>query len=386
MVSQQHVDFEIEAFSDLGAARVRWERMQTYGASTPFQSFAWVSALIETVGRTQGAEPFILFVKDGRSGDDLMLLPLVRRRWQMLRFLELPDFGVGDYNTPVVSPVLVSEPKRLAEAWGAAMRALPEADVLHIQKIPELVGGTPNPVPRLTGMRQECYSSWQLALPENLNELEQRTLSSSTRRQIRRRTRQLESAGDLRFIVPASLSEAKALFAVLAEQRQARFEALGRHNIVASAPYRAFYERVLEGSADNDVAVMRALKVGNEIVATAFGLHWKKRFYLILSTLAGGHWMELSPGLIMIWKLIAAMHEKGCRDFDFTIGDEAYKRQLGATQGHIYQHFRPLSPAGMPFTWTLRLRPKLVAAKRLALSTIGATSPSKHRPALEAGT
>jgi len=325
-----------------------------------------VSALMKLVGHPQGARLSVLIVRDRHSGEDLLLLPLVQRRSQMVRLIETPDFGVSDYNAAIVSRSIVADPVRLAGAWDAAMRALPSGDVLHLHKIPEVLGDVPNPVVRLNGMRPECYASWQLALPEDLRNLEQQVLSASTRRQIRRRTRQLESAGDLRYFIPGSVAEKKVLFGILSDQRQARFAALGRHNILTSAPHREFYDRILESNVDSDIVVVHGLKVGDETIATAFGLYWQKRFYLLMSTMANGKWMELSPGVVMIWKLIATMHEKGCQCFDFTIGDETYKRHLGARAGQIYEHIRCLSPAGVPFTGALWVRLKLVALKRWA--------------------
>jgi CelD/BcsL family acetyltransferase involved in cellulose biosynthesis len=284
----------------------------------------------------------------------------------MVRLIETPDFGVSDYNAAIISRRIVADPRRVAEAWEAAMRSLPPGDVLHIQKIPEVLGNGPNPLVGLSGMRPESYASWRLALPHDLRDLEQQALSASTRRQIRRRTRQLECVGNVRYFIPGSVAEKQALFQTLSDQRQARFAALGRRNILSSAPHREFYERLIEGSADSDVVVIHALKVGEETIATAFGLYWQGRFYLLMSTMADGKWMEFSPGVVMIWKLIATMHEKGCRCVDFTIGDEAYKRQLGARAEKICQHVRCLSPAGVPFVGALLMWRKSVAMKRLA--------------------
>jgi CelD/BcsL family acetyltransferase involved in cellulose biosynthesis len=377
-----HEQYEVEIWQELEPIRARWDALERTGVSTPFQSYAWISALLDTVGRSLGAEPHTAIVKDRNSGEDLMLLPLVRSRRRLLHFVEIPDFGASDYNSPIVSRTIASDHRRVAESWDAAMRALPAGDVLHISKVPEVVSHAPNPFLRLQRVRTEVYSSWQIALPENLSELEQ-SLSSSTRRQIRRRTRQLETAGPLQYVVPSSGAEAKALFDVLRQQRQPRFAALGRYDILASAPHRTFYNRIVESGYDNGVAAVHALQVGDETVATAFGLQWQKRFHLLMTSMAGGRWLENSPGMVMIWKLITHMHAKGCRTFDFTIGDEPYKRHFGATECTLSEYFRALSPMGRPYTAGLWLRPALVAAKRKLVKT--QSERSTERPAPPAG-
>ena len=103
-----HEDYDIETWSDIEPIRSRWKAIEASGVSTPFQSYAWVSALLESVGRSFDAELHIVIVKDRKTGEDLMLLPLVRRRAQLLRFLEIPDFSVSDYNSPIICRSIVS--------------------------------------------------------------------------------------------------------------------------------------------------------------------------------------------------------------------------------------------------------------------------------------
>ena len=59
--------------------------------------------------RSFDAELHIVIVKDRKIGKDLMLLPLVRRRAQLLQFLEIPDFSVSDYNSPIISRSIVAD-------------------------------------------------------------------------------------------------------------------------------------------------------------------------------------------------------------------------------------------------------------------------------------
>jgi len=361
-----HKDWDIETCSDIEPIRSRWQAVERSGVCTPFQSFAWVSAILRSF---EWLEPHIIIVKDRHSGEDVLLLPIVRRRAQLVRFLEVPDFGVNDYNAPIIARSISADLSRVAEVWQAAMSVLPAGDVLHLRKVPEVLSDTPNPLLGLQGFRSECYSSWQLTLPETLTEYEQKTLSAPNRKQVRRRTRQLEAAGDLQYFVPNTDAERKLLFDVLTQQRQSRFTALGRYNILASRIHRPFYDGIISTGFDPNVLTLHALKMDGEIVAAAFGLYWQKRFYLLMSTMSSGKWLEMSPGIVMITKLIAHMHARGCRAFDFTIGDEPYKRQLGATEGAIFEYCRVQSPIGGPYVLGVKLWPTIVAMKRQLTKT-----------------
>lgn len=357
-------NYVIETWSDIEPIRSRWKVIESSGVSTPFQSYAWVSALLQSVGRSFDAEPHIVIAKDRKTGEDLMLIPLVRRRAQLLQFLEFPDFKVSDYNSPIISRSIASDTAKVAEVWDAVIQSLPASDILYLQKIPQILSDVPNPLISLKGFRPECYSSWQLPLDENLNDLERKTLPFSARREIRRRTRRLQELGALRYVIPASQAERKALFDVLRQQRQSRFASLGRRNILTSPAHSRFYDLILQSEFDQEVVTVHGLKVGDQIIATAFGLYWQKRFHLLMITLASGEWPRLAPGLVMIWNLIAHMHAKGCRTFDFTIGDEPYKRRLGAKNCTLSEYFRARSPVGAPYALGLWLWPFLVATKR----------------------
>ena len=44
---------------------------------------------------------------------------------------------------------------------------------------------------------------------------------------------------------------------------------------------------------------------------------------------AGEKWSNCSPGRLIIERTMAALHQDGVREFDFSIGNYAYKRRFG---------------------------------------------------------
>jgi CelD/BcsL family acetyltransferase involved in cellulose biosynthesis len=50
------------------------------------------------------------------------------------------------------------------------------------------------------------------------------------------------------------------------------------------------------------------------------------------------------------------MHARGCRHFDFTIGNEPYKRDYGAQPRELYDMVQPLKVQGYPLAWAFRIR------------------------------
>jgi CelD/BcsL family acetyltransferase involved in cellulose biosynthesis len=50
------------------------------------------------------------------------------------------------------------------------------------------------------------------------------------------------------------------------------------------------------------------------------------------------------------------LHGRGFHTFDFSIGDYAYKRRLGAESGELFDLAAPLSPLGIPYAAYVRAK------------------------------
>src|SRR5262245_42226509 len=74
----------------------RWSRMQAYWTATPFQSAHWQSIWYGTFGGIPGIEPLLVAVCDQRSGRDVLLLPLIRRRSGSMSVIEFADLWATD--------------------------------------------------------------------------------------------------------------------------------------------------------------------------------------------------------------------------------------------------------------------------------------------------
>jgi CelD/BcsL family acetyltransferase involved in cellulose biosynthesis len=73
--------------------------------------------------------------------------------------------------------------------------------------------------------------------------------------------------------------------------------------------------------------------------------------------MAGGDALQKHGiGKLMNWFQLREMHASGCRSFDFSIGDEPYKRDFGATPRTLHEMVIPLKLQASPLAWTFELR------------------------------
>src|SRR5262245_33139722 len=96
--------FTIEIADSWHAVAPRWRRLQRDGAGTPFQNVHWLDAWYGVFGQSPDIEPVLVAVADAHSGEDVLLIPLVRRTVGRIRRIEFADLWATDYNAPLIGP------------------------------------------------------------------------------------------------------------------------------------------------------------------------------------------------------------------------------------------------------------------------------------------
>ena len=135
----------------------------------------------------------------------------------------------------------------------------------------------------------------------------------------------------------------------------------------------AFYRQLVGENLDSGYAVVSALTVGEEVVATLLGIRSGSRYVMVRISNAGEKWSNCSPGRLIIERTMAALHSDGVRQFDFSIGNYAYKRRFGVVPLPLADITAALSWRGMPYALRdraareLRRYPRLAAAVGRAL-------------------
>jgi CelD/BcsL family acetyltransferase involved in cellulose biosynthesis len=280
----------------------------------------------------------------------------VRHRFGPATVIGPPDFGISDYSAPIIARELISAPDRFCSIWRQAMAELPSADLFHVSKIPRCIGRHSNPLLSWPGLRRKVTRSWSVELPDSWAHYES-LLSSKARGAFRRYHRRLQEIGSVTHVVADDDVSAGRIFDALCAHREARFSKLGRPDILRSAPHREFYREVIQRSLTSGPALLSALMVDSEIVATMLGLRWRDTYMALIPTMAEGDaFQKYGVGKLMNWLQMKEMHARGCRHFDFTIGNEPYKRDYGAQPRELYDMVQPLKVQGYPLAWAFRIR------------------------------
>lgn len=336
-----------------------WRALDQDGHSTVFQKSDWFISWATHFAAAQGAEWIVIELRD-MDGHPAMLLPFERRTTpEGLKRLALADLGAADYTGPIVAAGFAPDRLYMRRIWDEVLRQLPRADVIHLQKMPERIGGAFNPLLLLEDVRQMGLTAWCTPLAATFPQWVQETLDPKFAAKMFERQRKLGKRGKLTFSVAATADERRVAFDTLRRQRARRCGELNWNDILQLPGAAEFYEQLLNDEHGAPLTVIAVLSLDEEIIATGYGLVANETFHMIFPTLEPDRWRNYSPGIQMFLKTIEWSIERGLRHFDFTIGAEGFKKDFGAQPKKLFEKSSALGVRGLPSVIDHRMRRKL---------------------------
>jgi CelD/BcsL family acetyltransferase involved in cellulose biosynthesis len=268
------------------------------------------------MGRALDVKPVFVKVTDEQQRT-LMFLPLGITRKQGVRILGFLDGGVMDYNAPILhADVAAIGPAEMAELWDGIRRAAGLFDVAVLEKISQFAGHQANPFYSLMPDTWPV-SGHTVSVPKG------RAPVSPYAADSRRQRKRLAEQGEVTFRIAREPEEIERVFDAFVRQKSRRYEETGVPNGLSQPGNRAYY-RILADRPPEEGVHLSSLSVGEEIIATHWGLVTAQRFYFMMPTYEAGPWRKFSAGRLLMEELIAWSHAQGIECFDLGIGDEAY--------------------------------------------------------------
>jgi CelD/BcsL family acetyltransferase involved in cellulose biosynthesis len=365
--ASQAAAFSVE-FNGWDAVAGEWDGAYRRGQATIFQHRSWLDAWYRAFAARPDLEPMVATVRDRATGELALLLPLIRREHRRVRVVEFADLDLTDYNAPLLGPAAPREPKAAAALWRDLRRALRRvaggADLIRFKKMPVDIGGRCNPLAALDAAGP-CSLNGNLVTTGDDFDRYKRSLKRDVRRVLDRSWRAFAAYPDAAFRIAEDPAEALRILATMDAQQGARMESLGIDFVLDNETNATFYRNLVRDGVAGGYAVISTLTVGTEVVATLLGIRSGARFLMVRFSNAGEKWSNCSPGRLVIERTMAALHKEGVREFDFSVGNYAYKRRFGVVGVPLVDITAALSWRGWPFVLRDRLARELRNHPRL---------------------
>ena len=357
--------FAVEIMHDLTEASPLLKALAADGCATPFQDPVWLENWFAAIGLARAVEPLFLIIRRQGEVRPCLILPLITRLENGLAVIEPPDLGLTDYNAP-----LVARGERFSEIekrmlWRAIREALPKADIFRFLKMPEEIDGLPNPLLVHGIARRSPFNTNLLTIAGDWQSYHH-SLEPRFRREIERSWRVFQKSEGATFTLIEDKDEAIARFDQLAAQQAAKMARIGSDYRLDTPAIDAFYHALIADGLGSGYVRIGMLSAKGELVGAVLGIARGPVFAMLRLSSGSEAWSRCSPGRLVLYKTMEALHGQGFKQFDFTIGDYDYKRRLGVERKPLYTLIEALSLRGRPvqmrdaLRWRLQLSPSWI--------------------------
>ncbi len=344
-------DIRISVYDDLAAIERDWRAFEPHADGTVFQSFDWLATWQRHIGAREGVQPAIVVGRDA-TGAILLLLSLSVRAAGLARELNWLGSELCDYNGPLLAETFSARIDRahFLALWQEITRSLQanprlRFDVIALDKMPELIGAQQNPM-RYLGGTINPSGAYLTHLGGDWDAFYTTKRSSATRRRDRTKRKKLSEFGEIAFVNPASDSEILSSLDTLMAQKARSFARMGVGNLFAKPGHADFYRALAADPATRPLVHVSRLDVGTNTAAVNLGLVHRGRYYHLLASYTDCDLSRFGPGAAHLHDLMHYAIDRGCRVFDFTIGDERYKRDWCDTELQLYDYIAAVTWRG----------------------------------------
>jgi CelD/BcsL family acetyltransferase involved in cellulose biosynthesis len=338
---------------NLAAIEQDWRHFEQTADCTPFQTFDWLATWQRHVGTLEGTTPAIVIAR--RGGEIVCLLPLAVHQRGLIRSLTFLGEDICDYNAPLLAPDFATRvPEGFAALWHDIRMLLQSTpnlrhDTIRLAKMPARIGAQSNPMLALD-VRLNPSGAYETALGPEWEAFYASKRSAATRRRDRTKLKRLSNLGEVKFIDPDSSAELALTLDALIQQKSRAFVRMGVSNLFMRPGYAAYFRELATAPRFRSLVHISRLDVGPVWAAINLGLRFRGCYFHILASYDDGETSRFGPGVAHLRELLRHAIGHGHTRFDFTIGDEPYKRDWCDTEQQLFDYTAAASWRGWPAT------------------------------------
>ena len=303
----------------------------------------------------------ILIILDNRL---VSIFPLCIRNDKTIRKLEWMGGDQADYMGPIIDKNYNIN-NDFSNIWEKCNQALPRYDFMLLNNQKENLFNVNNPFvsnfnnfKSLKAYKSILHNDWESFYEKHAN--------SKSRQTDRRKIRKLNNIGTLQFKVGKTKFEKKEIINNMIILKRKRYLETNNIDWLSIENYQNFYINL--PSLDLDTAELHCscLLLDKKILACHVGVIQNETFYLLMISHESEDFRSFSPGRLFMLELINHSFKKGLKFFDFTIGEENYKKSWSDEESIIYSSFKSITILGKLFQSFFIIKKNIMKNKIIA--------------------
>lgn len=322
------------------------------GVYAPAQSALWIEEWVANAT----PDGFVALVEENATPVYALALEVIRTG--PFRVACFMSGRHANGNFPAADPAFLRSGALDTNAILSAVRAThPKVDALVLERLLPEFDGIANPLLALPH-----FPSPNVALAVSLHggfeALLSRVSGKRKRKKHRSQTRKYEAAGGFRRIQASTPEEVMRLLEAFFAMKEFRFRKMGIANVFGDVEVQNFFRSLFRGALQESPQsfVLHALEVGGTLRAVTGSSLSSKRLVCEFGAIAEDDLGYTSPGDFLFFDNIGEACRQGLEVFDFSVGDEPYKRLWCDIETRHFDVVAPLTAKGALLAHGLRAK------------------------------
>lgn len=328
------------------------------GVAAPPQGIAWVEQWIATV------KPDAIMAILSRDGEAVMALALEVTRsgpFKVARFMS-GTHANGSFALARASWLPHASSDEIQALVAAIARARPDVDMIALERLLPDLDGLANPLLALPHFKSPNLSL-ACDLDGGFDALLARSSGKRKRKKYRSQSRKFDAAGGYTRIEAKTEDDVNRLLDAFFAMKDVRFRKAGIHNVFGEPAIQSFFRRLFIDalSATPRDFVLHGLDVGGTLRAVTGSSRRGKTLICEFGAIVEDELAHASPGDFLFFENIREACGAGFAIYDFSVGDELYKRLWCDLESQHMDAVVPLTAKGRLLALQTRLRARTKA-------------------------
>lgn len=338
----------IDCFHHVEDVRAIWQQLETNSVFTPYHRLDWMAAWYELVCPHREEQPLIAVAYD-EHGEPSILLPFVKFKKGPFTFAGWPGDKHANYNTglfrrDVIERISGAELSVLLTEVGSRE----SIDAFLLSGMPDRCDGVAPPFLKLENTRTSFDRGHYTRLEPDYDSWVQKRFSTSARKKLRRKERQLAELGAVELLCASDEATIDRLFDVYQSQKGQWFQRRGIANPFQEPGVDAFFRAAAKaGLRTNKPGIeIFALMSGDDVASIIAGVPSHGQFCSMITSMELDRFPAYSPGDLIHPRIIDVLVQRGYSIFDLGVGESNLKRVYCDVEQPLFDAIFTISASG----------------------------------------
>ena len=336
-----------------------WLELESRSNISMFQNYHWNLYWYNNNKENKKYRLRIISIKD-ESSQTVAIFPCVVNYLNGFSILRFCGYNISDYGMPLIDKK-IKEEIILKKIFSAFLNYNKKYDLIHLEKIPDNFNNNSIFFSKITNLKKK-YNAYRINLKtiKNKKKIIPKKIRLDTNRQFKR----LNKLGLIKYDHENDSKKFNDLVKNFIIFKNRRIKHQGQRNIFKDRDIYEFYNNINNIKSELIEIIFSVLTLDNEEIAITFGAIFRDTYYYIMPTFSSKY-QRYSVGKILLQNQIETISNRNIYYYDFTIGDENYKKKYCNEDMQIYELMDAKKIRGKIFIFFYQIFSKVTSSKRI---------------------